>query len=112
MRPTAHAMFILRANVNRRTSRYAHILRAIEQKEDLYGLSSPLQHDTALPRSGTPCPDSAIVVDNVAANMIRKRVRHHLQTANFIVYSAEMSFICEPLLFYINIVSIALQMVE
>lgn len=72
----------------------------------------PLRHDTALPRSGTPCPDSAIVVDNVAANMIRKRVRHHLQTANFIVYSAEMSFICEPLLFYINIVSIALQMVE
>ncbi len=39
----AYAMFILRANVNRRTPRYAHILRAIEQKEDLSGLSSPLQ---------------------------------------------------------------------
>jgi len=39
----AYAMFIVRANVNRRTSRYADILRAIDQKEDLYSLSSPLQ---------------------------------------------------------------------
>ena len=39
----AYAMFIIRANVNRRTSRYAAILRAIDQKEDLYSPSSPLQ---------------------------------------------------------------------
>ena len=39
----AYAMFIVRANVNRRTSYYADILRAIEQKEDLYDPSSPLQ---------------------------------------------------------------------
>ena len=39
----AYAMFIVRANVNRRTSRYALILRAIHQKEDLDGNSSPLQ---------------------------------------------------------------------
>ncbi len=39
----AYAMFILRAYVNRRTSRYAEILRAIHHKKDLYGLSSPLQ---------------------------------------------------------------------
>ena len=39
----AYAMFIVRANVNRRTSRYAAVLRAIDQEEDLYGVSSPLQ---------------------------------------------------------------------
>ena len=39
----AYAMFIVRANVNRRTSRYAAVLRAIDQEEDLYGFSSPLQ---------------------------------------------------------------------
>lgn len=39
----AYAMFIVRANVNRRTSRYADILRAIHQKEDLDSNSSPLQ---------------------------------------------------------------------
>ena len=39
----AYAMFILRKYVNRRTSRYAEILRAIYQKEDLDGSSSPLQ---------------------------------------------------------------------
>ena len=39
----AYAMFIMRANVNRRTSRYAAVLRAIDQEEDLYGFSSPLQ---------------------------------------------------------------------
>ena len=36
-------MFIVRANVYRRTSIYADILRAIDQEEDLYGVSSPLQ---------------------------------------------------------------------
>ena len=36
-------MFIVRANVNRRTSSYSDILRAIEQKDDLYDPSSPLQ---------------------------------------------------------------------
>ena len=39
----AYAMFIVRANVNQRTSCYVDILRAIEQKEDLYDPSSPLQ---------------------------------------------------------------------
>ena len=39
----AYAMFILRAYVSRRTSRYAEILRAIHHKNDLYGPSSPLQ---------------------------------------------------------------------
>ena len=39
----AYAMFILRAYVNRRTSRYADVLRAIHHQKDLYGLSSPLQ---------------------------------------------------------------------
>ena len=39
----AYTMFIGRANVYRRTSIYADILRAIDQKEDLYGVSSPLQ---------------------------------------------------------------------
>ena len=39
----AYAMFIVRANVNRRTSRYADILRAIHQKKHLDGLASPLQ---------------------------------------------------------------------
>ena len=39
----AYAMFIVRANVNLRTSCYADILRVIEQKEDLYDPSSPLQ---------------------------------------------------------------------
>ncbi|MDE0463284.1 MAG: RecQ family ATP-dependent DNA helicase [Caldilineaceae bacterium] len=39
----AYAMFIVRANVYRRTSIYADILRAIDHEEDLYGVSSPLQ---------------------------------------------------------------------
>ena len=39
----AYAMFIVRANVNRRASIYADILRAIDQQEDLDGVSSPLQ---------------------------------------------------------------------
>lgn len=39
----AYAMFILRANVNRRTSRYADILRAIDQEEDIDGVSPHLQ---------------------------------------------------------------------
>ena len=39
----AYAMFIVRANVYRRTSIYADILRAIAHEEDLYGVSSPLQ---------------------------------------------------------------------
>ena len=39
----AYALFIVRANVYRRTSIYADILRAIDHEEDLYGVSSPLQ---------------------------------------------------------------------
>ena len=39
----AYAMFIVRTPVNRRTSRYADILRAIDRKDDLHGVSSPLQ---------------------------------------------------------------------
>ncbi|MDE0141239.1 MAG: DUF1524 domain-containing protein [Caldilineaceae bacterium] len=39
----AYAMFILRAYVSQRTSRYAEILRAIHHRKDLYGPSSPLQ---------------------------------------------------------------------
>ena len=39
----AYAMFVVRANVNRRASIYADILRAIDQEEDLYSVSSPLQ---------------------------------------------------------------------
>ena len=39
----AYALFIMRAYVNRRTSRYADVLRAIHLRKDLYGLSSPLQ---------------------------------------------------------------------
>ncbi|MCZ0940630.1 MAG: RecQ family ATP-dependent DNA helicase [Caldilineaceae bacterium] len=39
----AYAMFIVRANVYRRTSIYADILRAIDHEEDLNGVSSPLQ---------------------------------------------------------------------
>ncbi|MXX24908.1 MAG: DUF262 domain-containing protein [Caldilineaceae bacterium SB0668_bin_21] len=39
----AYAMFIVRTPANRRTSRYANILRAIDQKDDLHGVSSPLQ---------------------------------------------------------------------
>ena len=39
----AYGLFILRANINQRIRRYAEILRAIEQEEDLFGASSPLQ---------------------------------------------------------------------
>ena len=39
----AYGLFILRANINQRIRRYAEILRAIEQEEDLLGASSPLQ---------------------------------------------------------------------
>ena len=39
----AYALFIMRAYVNRRTSRYADVLRAIHFRKDLYGFSSPLQ---------------------------------------------------------------------
>ena len=39
----AYTMFIGRANVYRRTSIYADILRAIDQMKDLDGVSSPLQ---------------------------------------------------------------------
>ena len=39
----AYALFIIRAYVNRRTSRYAAVLRAIHLRKDLYGASSPLQ---------------------------------------------------------------------
>ena len=39
----AYALFIVRANVNRRTSRYADILGAIHLEQDLDGHSSPLQ---------------------------------------------------------------------
>ena len=39
----AYGMFILRSNINHRIRRYAEILRAIEQEEDLFGASSPLQ---------------------------------------------------------------------
>ncbi|MDE0312400.1 MAG: DNA helicase RecQ [Caldilineaceae bacterium] len=39
----AYALFIVRANVYRRTSIYVDILRAIDHEEDLYGASSPLQ---------------------------------------------------------------------
>jgi len=39
----AYGLFILRANINQRIRRYAEILRAIEEGEDLFGASSPLQ---------------------------------------------------------------------
>ena len=39
----AYGLFILRANINQRIRRYAELLRAIEQEEDLFGASSPLQ---------------------------------------------------------------------
>lgn len=39
----AYGLFILRANINQRIRRYAEILRTIEQEEDLFGASSPLQ---------------------------------------------------------------------
>ena len=39
----SYALFILRANVNKRIKRYASLLHAIETKEDLYADSSPLQ---------------------------------------------------------------------
>lgn len=39
----AYGLFILRANINQRIRRYAEILRAIEQEEDLFGAASPLQ---------------------------------------------------------------------
>ena len=39
----AYQMFILRANINQRVRRYRDVLLAIERKEDLFVLSSPLQ---------------------------------------------------------------------
>ena len=39
----AYGMFILRSNINQRIRRYAEILRAIEQEENLFDASSPLQ---------------------------------------------------------------------
>ena len=39
----AYGMFILRSNINQRIRRYAAILRAIEQEENLFDASSPLQ---------------------------------------------------------------------
>ena len=39
----AYALFIRRANINTRISRYANVLRAIEQGEDLFAESSVLQ---------------------------------------------------------------------
>lgn len=39
----AYGLFIKRANLNERISRYAQVLRAIEQDEDLYSQVSPLQ---------------------------------------------------------------------
>lgn len=39
----AYALFIIRANINDRINRYANVLRAIEQGEDMYGDTSALQ---------------------------------------------------------------------
>ena len=39
----AYKMFIMRANINQRARRYRPILHAIEQKEELFAPSSPLQ---------------------------------------------------------------------
>ena len=39
----AYKMFIVRANINQRISRYRDILQAIQQEEDLFAPSSPLQ---------------------------------------------------------------------
>ncbi|MBI5162755.1 MAG: HNH endonuclease [Magnetospirillum sp.] len=43
----AYAMFIVRANVNERISRYADVLRAIEKGDDLTAEASPLQLSAA-----------------------------------------------------------------
>ena len=42
----AYGLFISRANINERVSRYARVLRAIEQDEDLFEANSPLQLST------------------------------------------------------------------
>ena len=42
----AYGMFIRRANINERINRYAHVIRAIEQGDDLLGNTGPLQLST------------------------------------------------------------------